>query len=80
MGADGYEDRKKGHRGEREKRISEIYAKNIKFVPNVPHVPFSYAIVYAEIFGWNGHDPNPHTHGKGVLRKNAGRFLYTFPN
>ncbi len=49
MGADGGEDRAESYRRECKKRISKVYGKKLKFVPNVPHVPIQNVIVYAEI-------------------------------
>ncbi len=49
MGTDGGEDRAEGYRRECKKRISKVYGKKLKFVPNVPHVPIQNVIVYTEI-------------------------------
>ena len=39
MGADSGEDWAEGYGGKCEERISKVYGKKLKFVPNVPHVP-----------------------------------------
>lgn len=49
MGTDGGEDRAESYRRECKKRISKVYGKKLKFVPNVPHVPIQNVIVYTEI-------------------------------